>query len=611
MAASEAALVQAVQDGDIDEVRTLIEKGVNINVFTSGKTPLSIAATQGNVSMLELLINSGQFTKLNKKQNHNPMNESGAKHKIRRKREKSSNNGYYVIIHDESDSKQHSPESESDVNKNTSLAVDDVTTPEGMDNLEWDMEVEGSEEENSQLSETEEIWSNQYRWYAKILANTYQIPQETNYICDVNLQDSVGRCAIHYAAEYGHINAVKLLLNAGCKADIGDIDSVAPLHLACSRGHTAVVQTLLDTGALVNIRTTDKLTPLHYAATRGYVDIVESLVRRGANIDALDSSERTPLKLAASRNLLDVVEVLIRYGARVNIEDVKGYTALCEAVWQKNVDMVRILLSAGAKLTPTSYLLHYAILHRQPQMVEVLVKAGAVINIRDDLGNTPLICAASSGQADIVKILLSHGAAVDFCGCGSWKTPLASALTVSEKPNPEVILALVEGGADLNKTSWGVTPLGAALINYKIEAALLLIGLGASVWRADPPDTMTFARNIGALTIVQAIVMCGYNLHAKCPDIKPLTSSSPALDLDSTEDWLTHYKYNPWRLTELCRVIVRKRAGRKVMTLYVKELGLPRSLEDFLLLKDIPIRMPEKLSSRPHAIRPFIDLDEE
>lgn len=63
-----------------------------------------------------------------------------------------------------------------------------------------------------------------FRWYAKILANTYQIPQETNYICDVNLQDSVGRCAIHYAAEYGHINAVKLLLNAGNKAfDVFDI----------------------------------------------------------------------------------------------------------------------------------------------------------------------------------------------------------------------------------------------------------------------------------------------------------------------------------------------------------------------------------------------------
>uniref|UniRef100_T1H8H4 Uncharacterized protein n=1 Tax=Rhodnius prolixus TaxID=13249 RepID=T1H8H4_RHOPR len=573
MAASEAALVQAVEDGDIDEVRSLIEKGVNINVFTSGKTPLSIAATQGNVSMLELLINSGQFTKLNKKQT--AMNETTNKSKVRRKRDKSSNNGYYVIIHEEADSSKPSPTSESDVNKNTALSIDEVSTPEGMDSLEWDMEVEGTEE-NSQISETEEIWSNQYRY---IKCSKFRKKVEL-------------KC---------------------CKADIGDIDSVAPLHLACSRGHTAVVQTLLDTGALVNTRTTDKLTPLHYASTRGFVDIVESLVRRGADVDALDSTERTPLKLAASRNLLDVVEILVRYGARVNIEDVKGYTALCEAVWQKNVDMVRLLLAAGAKLTPTPYLLHYAILHRQPQMVEVLVKSGAVINIRDDLGNTPLICAASSGQADIVKILLANGkrASVDFCGCGSWKTPLASALTVSEKPNPDVILALVEGGADLNKTSWGVTPLGAALINYKIEAALQLIGLGAGIWRADPPDTMTIARNIGALTIVQAIVMCGYNLHTKCPDVKPLAPNMPSPDLETTEGWLRHYKYNPWRLSELCRIVVRRRAGRKIMTFYVKELGLPRSLEDFLLLKDIPIRKPEKLSGTQHTVRPYVDLDEE
>lgn len=130
-------------------------------MFTSGKTPLSIAATQGNVSMLELLINSGQFTKLNKKQT--AMNETTNKSKVRRKRDKSSNNGYYVIIHEEADSSKPSPTSESDVNKNTALSIDEVSTPEGMDSLEWDMEVEGTEE-NSQISETEEIWSNQYRY---------------------------------------------------------------------------------------------------------------------------------------------------------------------------------------------------------------------------------------------------------------------------------------------------------------------------------------------------------------------------------------------------------------------------------------------------------------
>lgn len=85
----------------------------------------------------------------------------------------------------------------------------------------------------------------------------------------------------------------------------------------------------------------------------------------------------------------------------------------------------------------------------------------------------------------------------------------------------------------------------------------------------------------------------------------------PSPDLETTEGWLRHYKYNPWRLSELCRIVVRRRAGRKIMTFYVKELGLPRSLEDFLLLKDIPIRKPEKLSGTQHTVRPYVDLDEE
>ena len=89
--------------------------------------------------------------------------------------------------------------------------MDEVTTPEGMDNLEWDLEVKDEEFGGDE----EDLWSNQYRWYAKILANTYCSVMESPNICDVNLQDSIGRCAIHYASEYGHANAVKLLINAG------------------------------------------------------------------------------------------------------------------------------------------------------------------------------------------------------------------------------------------------------------------------------------------------------------------------------------------------------------------------------------------------------------
>jgi ankyrin repeat protein len=207
--------------------------GAKINIANFGRSPLSIAAHQGNIPMLELLLNSGRFSPQRECPNHtscsHPLpyrkaknkNDSsggpciqgctlGRRSKRKRSLEDSSkgNNGYYVIVHEDDKKDEGMPP---DINKNSAPSIDEVTTPEGMDNLEWDLEVKDED-----LSvEEEDLWSNQYRWYAKILANTYCSVMESPNICDVNLQDSIGRCAIHYAAEYGHANAVKLLINAG------------------------------------------------------------------------------------------------------------------------------------------------------------------------------------------------------------------------------------------------------------------------------------------------------------------------------------------------------------------------------------------------------------
>ena len=86
-----------------------------------------------------------------------------------------------------------------------------------------------------------------------------------------------------------------------------------------------------------------------------------------------------------------------------------GYTPLCQAVWQQEKEIVRLLLKAGAKLTHSDRLLHSAILHRCTDIAELLISAGSIINLRDDNGDTPLIIAARSGQADMVNLLLNNG----------------------------------------------------------------------------------------------------------------------------------------------------------------------------------------------------------
>lgn len=574
MAALEVHLIKAVQDGDINEVISLIEKGANINVFTSGRTPLAIAAHQGNVPMLELLLNCGHFKQKvertpKKKSNKNDSSRSTSERTAVKKRKAAEgNNGYYEVIYDDK-----SEDSESDVNRNVSL--DDAETPEGMDNLEWDMELEEDE-----TPDYEDAWSDQYRWYAKILAKSCYVSSDLPYSCDVNLQDSVGRCAIHYAAEYGHVNAVKVLINAGCKADMGDVDSLTPLHLAANGGHLSVVETLLSSGCHVNAKTTDKLSPLHYAAARGYTEVVTALLNAGANVDSLDEGDRTPLILAVSRNIYDVAKVLVNRGARVNIEDVKGYTAMCEAVWHKSVPLVKLLLDAGAKVVPTHFLVHYAVLHRQPEMVSALLEAGALVNIRDACGDTPLITAATSSQADMVDLLLSYGAVVDQVGGSSEKTPLYCAVALSDKPCLKIIRALVEAGADIERLTWGQTPLIASLLSGKMKAAVALVALGAKVTQ----PVMALVKSMSSISVARAFVYSGYNITSLEPLITP--PSKWPVDTSKIDGWLQHTKYNPLGLAEMCRIVVRKQAIG-ILPVWLSSLQLPPVITRYLIMEDL------------------------
>lgn len=49
-----------------------------------------------------------------------------------------------------------------------------------------------------------------------------------------------------------------------------------------------------------------------------------------------------------------------------------------------------------------------AVSHGNLEMVQMLLEAGADINIQDADGSTALMCAAEHGRIDIVKLLLSQ-----------------------------------------------------------------------------------------------------------------------------------------------------------------------------------------------------------
>ena len=135
--------------------------------------------------------------------------------------------------------------------------------------------------------------------------------------CDVNVSDSYGRTALHYAAEQGHASIIDILTMAGSFVNAMDFEGMTPLYLASVRGNTDAVLSLVKQSANVNLRATDKSTPLHSAASRGQFDITKILLNSGSKVDILDYSDRSPLYVATQRSHKDIVEVLLSKGAKV------------------------------------------------------------------------------------------------------------------------------------------------------------------------------------------------------------------------------------------------------------------------------------------------------
>ena len=111
------------------------------------------------------------------------------------------------------------------------------------------------------------------------------------------------------------------------------------------------------------------------------------------------------------------------------------------------------------------------------EVVQVLLDAGADVNMGDSSGNTPLMFAGKSGQVKCVNLLLGAGAIVDKANTYG-RTPLWCTW------DEEVAKSLIDNGANPNAMDRvGDTPLHAAVMMGYKNVMKTLIQSGADIDR--------------------------------------------------------------------------------------------------------------------------------
>lgn len=97
-------------------------------------------------------------------------------------------------------------------------------------------------------------------------------------------------------------------------------DNETPLHCAAQYGHTQVVRLLLEELTDPTMRNNKFETPLDLAALYGRLEVVKLLLTAHPNLLSCNTKKHTPLHLASRNGHLAVVEVLLGAGMDINYE---------------------------------------------------------------------------------------------------------------------------------------------------------------------------------------------------------------------------------------------------------------------------------------------------
>jgi len=361
---------------------------------------------------------------------------------------------------------------------------------------------------------------------------------------EVNAVDGTQYTPLCRAAKSNYYEIAKAMIEAGADVNAADEDKYTPLCMAATRGNYEVAKTLIEAGADVN-KTCGKYgaAPLYIIMKEHWeynesslstIDFAKLLLAAGADINIKNKYDHTPLHYAALRNseYAPVIDFLIKAGADVNAKNALGRTPIWHSLANKdNDDVFKLLVEAGADIQTKdnaggNLFTAYDFL-RSTSVIQTLLDAGVDPNSKGDEGNTILHTILNEYRHldynprdfECLELLIQAGADVNIRNDYNIM-PLHILSEAYDKDHPEAIRIaemLLKAGADINaKTQTGETPLYIAIkcsIDYghtdSLDLIKLLIASGADVNAKTEFDRTAMSIAKDYPEIVQLLVEAG------------------------------------------------------------------------------------------------------
>ncbi len=315
---------------------------------------------------------------------------------------------------------------------------------------------------------------------------------------NIEAQDKHGRTPLHFACINGAPKSekiVELLLTNGANIEARDKNGETPLYAACTMGREKVVELLLANGANKEIRDKDGKTLLEVTQAKGHSKIVD-LLRSSQEVKSLTSPQSSvkPEALSSvntqsphSENKQSESTATVKQSGRNESTQLSGsalvaFVDYLAVIAQTNPDQVEDeLKQKGLEIHLPYYdsVLYWATEKGHTKLIEVLIHAliakGIDIDANMD-GNTPLLYrAVKENKQEMVDILLKHGAQVNITA----RYALPYVCLAAGHDNISILLKLLSHGARIND----IDGAGQTALFYctNVDTAAFLIANGARV----------------------------------------------------------------------------------------------------------------------------------
>ena len=262
--------------------------------------------------------------------------------------------------------------------------------------------------------------------------------------------DGKGWTALHYASSGRADEVVTILLRAGANPNSQTEFGDTPAHLVAVNGHLKCLEVLVEGGADTEVRDNEGLIPLHKAAAYADMDVIYFLLACGGKVQTLSHECDSALHWAAlSRDetkdnwIVDYLTAFrqrgVTQGTVINMLCRNNRIAALQKIFRgaKATD-AKSAIDDYCDVVPPALIETAAAGHSE--VLEILLDAGA--NIEMNWGNvgTALMAACDRGRLRIVQILVSRGAILSCPG------PNGSTFNAVDraKNHPEVVKWLIQ-----------------------------------------------------------------------------------------------------------------------------------------------------------------------